>query len=169
MPQNVNGVAGVIVRPLRAADVEACTALMAGLPLWQRYGVSSGAARDWFAGTLRGERLAQVAENAGRVLGFAVYLLRGTFGHSGYVWAVGVAPEAQHRGVGGRLMDAVEDEIFEAGPNVFLLVSARNTPAQRFYERRGYRRIGEMNDYVAPGLTEILYRKTRGPIRPDER
>ncbi len=77
-----------------------------------------------------------------------------------------MAPEAQGRGVGTLLMDAAEDEIFRAGPNVFLLVTATNTRAQRFYERRGYRRIGEIADYIQPGITEVLYRKTLGPIQP---
>lgn len=155
------------VRPLREDDVEACAAIMSGLPLWRAYGVTTREARETFTTALRGAAEVRVAEDAGRVLGFVEYLVRGTFGHSGYVWAVGVARDAQGRGVGGRLMDAAEARIFEAGPNVFLLVGASNAGAQRFYERRGYRRIGEIPDYVRPGLTEILYRKTQGPIRAD--
>jgi ribosomal protein S18 acetylase RimI-like enzyme len=155
----------VTVRPLGPADVEACAAIMSGLPLWQAYGVTIREARETFRAALRGAAQVQVAEDAGRVLGFVEYLVRGTFGHSGYVWAVGVAADAQGRGVGGRLMDAAESEIFRSGPNVFLLVNASNAAAHRFYERRGYRRVGELTDYVGPGLTEILYRKTQGPIR----
>jgi ribosomal protein S18 acetylase RimI-like enzyme len=158
-------VAGVVVRPLRAADVDACAAIMTELPLWQRYGVSATAARETFADALGGVSHVRVAEDGERVVGFVEYLVRGTFGHSGYVWAVGVAANAQGRGVGGRLMDAAEAEIFEAGPNVFLLVNAANAGAQRFYERRGYRRVGTLPDYILAGVTEILYRKTRGPIR----
>lgn len=160
-----NHVAGMVVRPLRAADIEACAAIMTGLSLWQRYGVSAATARETFVGALCGTSHVQVAEDGGRVLGFVEYLTQGTFGHSGYVWAVGVAVNAQGRGVGGRLMDAAETEIFEAGPNVFLLVNGANAGAQRFYERRGYRRVGTLPDYILPGVTEILYRKTRGPIR----
>jgi len=140
---------------------------MTELPLWQRYGVSAAAARETFAEALRGALQVRVAEDGGRVLGFVEYLVRGTFGHSGYVWAVGVAANAQGRGVGGRLMDAAEAAIFEAGPNVFLLVTAANAGAQRFYERRGYRRVGTLPDYILPGVTEVVYRKTRGPIRHD--
>ena len=138
---------------------------MSGLPLWRAYGVTIREARETFAAALGGAALVEVADDGGRVVGFVEYLVRGTFGHSGYVWSIGVAPGAQGRGVGGQLMDAAEAKIFEAGPNVFLLVTASNTDAQRFYERRGYRRIGEIPDYVRPGLTEILYRKTQGPIR----
>ena len=155
------------VRPLRPADVEACAAIMSGLPLWRAYGVTIEDARATFAAALRGAARVQVAEDEARVVGFVEYLARGTFGHSGYVWAIGVAAGAQGRGIGTLLMDAAETEIFKAGPNVFLLVTASNAGAQRFYERRGYRRVGELPDYVRPRLTEIVYRKTRGPIHPD--
>lgn len=157
------------VRPLREEDVEACAAIMSGLPLWRRYGVTPDLARESFsrmhAGVHSGRARAQVADDAGRLVGFVTYLLRGTFGHSGYVWSLGVAAGAQGHGVGTRLMDAAEAEILGEGPNVFLLVGAENERAQRFYERRGYRRIGELNEYLIAGVTEILYRKTQGPIR----
>lgn len=142
---------------------------MSGLPLWRQYGVGVREATKTFAAALAGAAQVQVADDGVRLVGFVEYLVRGTFGHSGYVWAIGVAPDAQGRGVGGRLMDAAEAAIFEAGPNVFLLVTAGNEGAQRFYERRGYRRIGELADYVRPGITEILYRKTKGPIRAETR
>ncbi len=154
------------IRPLVEGDVDACAALMQRIPLWAQYRITPEAARRVFTGALGGLSHVQVAEEDGSVIGFVEYLLRGTFGHSGYVWALGVAPEAQGRGVGTLLMDAAEDEIFRAGPNVFLLVTATNTRAQRFYERRGYRRIGEIADYIQPGITEVLYRKTLGPIQP---
>lgn len=155
------------IRPFRAEDLDACAALLLALPLWRQYHVTPEAARALFLRALGGELRSQVAEESGRVVGVVVYTLRGTFDHSGYVRAVGVAEDVQGRGVGGRLMDAAEEEIFQAGPNVFLLVTSTNTGAQRFYERRGYRRVGEIPDYVRPGITEVLYRKTRGPIHPD--
>lgn len=155
------------IRPIRDADVAACAALMRRIPLWAQYGVTEEEARAVFRGALAGWAEVRVAERDGGVVGFVEYVLRGTFGHSGYVWALGVAPEAQGRGVGAALMDTAEDEIFRHGPNVFLLVAAGNAAAQRFYERRGYRRVGEIPDYIRAGLTELIYRKTLGPIRPE--
>jgi ribosomal protein S18 acetylase RimI-like enzyme len=155
----------VTIRSLRDADVEPCAAIMLGLPLWQRYGTTAEEARALFHGALAGDARASVAEENGRVVGFIVYSLRGTFDRSGYVRAIGVAADAQGRGTGGRLMQAAETEILAHGPNVFLLVSAGNQDAHRFYERRGYRRIGQIADYVRPGIAEVLYRKTLGPIR----
>jgi ribosomal-protein-alanine N-acetyltransferase len=161
-----NNGAAMTIRPIRDSDVAACAALMRRIPLWAQYGVTADEAHAVFRGALAGGTHVRVAEQDGRVIGFIEYVLRGTFGHSGYVRALGVAPEAQGRGVGGSLMDTAEGEIFCHGPNVFLLVSAGNAGAQRFYERRGYRRIGEIPDYLRAGLTEFIYRKTLGPIRP---
>jgi ribosomal protein S18 acetylase RimI-like enzyme len=152
----------VTIRPLGATDVVACAEILLSLPLWQRYGTTRQDALALFTRAAVGS--ARVAERGGRVAGFVVYSLRGTFEHSGYVRAIGVGAGDQGRGVGSLLMDAAEQDILAQGPNVFLLVSADNAAARRFYERRSYREIGEIPDYVGPGLTEILYRKTTGPI-----
>jgi ribosomal protein S18 acetylase RimI-like enzyme len=48
---------------------------------------------------------------------------------------------------------------------VFLLVATWNAGARRFYERRGYQRIGEITDYLRRGITEVVYRKSLGPIQ----
>ena len=153
------------IRPMRGTDVDACAALMLATPLWITYHVTPERARAIFVDAVGGASTGLVAVDGGRVIGFVVYRLRGTFAHSGYILDVGVAGDAQNRGVGTLLMDAAETEILRAGPNVFLLVSAFNTRAQRFYERRGYQRIGEIPDYIQPGTTEVLYRKTLGPIQ----
>ena len=155
----------VTIRPMREADVGTCASIMLAVPLWTPYGVTTiDAARAAFADVIAGTCLGLVAEEAGRIVGFVVYTLRGTFVHSGYVRSVAVAPEAQHQGVGARLMDAAETAILDHGPNVFLLVSTWNAGARRFYEHRGYQRIGEITDYVRRGITEVVYRKTLGPI-----
>jgi len=151
---------------MRMEDAEACAAIILGTPLWEHYGIATEeAARATLADVFDGTCSGLVAEEDGRIAGFVVYTAEGTFVHSGYVRTVAVAPEARHRGVGRRLMDAAEGEIFNHGPNVFLLVSAWNASAQRFYEVRGYRRVGEIADYVQRGITEVLYRKTLGPIQ----
>ncbi len=164
----------VLIRRLRAADVDVCAHIVAGDPLWQRYGVTLTRARQEIRGALvaaaRGGRAAHtagefvVAERGHEVEGFIWFRLDGTFHHSGYVRWVGVSPQAQGRGIGRRLMRYAEDRMFSDGPNVFLMVSDFNKRAQTFYEKLGYTRVGMIPDYVVPGVTEYLYRKTRGPI-----
>jgi ribosomal protein S18 acetylase RimI-like enzyme len=164
----------VRVRRMRAEDVETCARIVAGDPLWRRYGVTLPGARRSFrralAGTRRGGSTARgtgqiaVAHEGSRVVGFVWFRVEGTFHHSGYVRWIAVAPASRSHGVGERLMRHAEDRMFREGTNVFLTVSDFNTKAQAFYRRLGYTRVGTLADYVVPGITEYLYRKTQGPI-----
>ncbi len=154
------------IRVLRAHDIPVCGAIVASDALWQRYRISARKARQLIRGARRRRERLYVATADGQVVGFIWFLLHGTFVHSGYIRWIGVAPLARGKGVGTALMAFAETQILRTGPNVFLLVSAFNRLAQRFYRRRDYQPIGRLADYVAPGLTELLYRKTTGPIRP---
>ena len=166
--------ARVAIRRLQPADVEACARIVAGDPLWQRYHITLAQARRAIRRTLtamrRRGRAARdagefaVAHSGGQVTGFVWFRLDGTFHHSGYVRWIAVASETQGLGVGRRLMEYAERRIFKVGPNVFLTVSDFNEGAQAFYEKLGYTRLGPIPDYIVPGITEVLYRKTRGPI-----
>ncbi len=170
----------VTVGRMRPGDVEACARIVAGDPLWQRYGVTLPRARQAFRRgvaqmrrgrtALRGRPASRaggeiaVAREGRRAVGFVWFRLDGTFHHSGYVRWIGVSSDARGRGIGERLMQYAESRIFSSGPNVFLTVSAFNTRAQTFYRRLGYTRVGAIPDYVVPGITEYLFRRTRGPI-----
>jgi ribosomal-protein-alanine N-acetyltransferase len=39
-----------------------------------------------------------------------------------------------------------------------------NDAARRLYDRLGYRVVGELTDYLVQGHSEVLLRKTVGPI-----
>ncbi len=162
------------VRGMRADDVEACAQIVAGEQLWQRYGLTLQRARRVLRRAQAAKRrggvsarnigdLAVVSEG-GRILGFIWFHRSGTFRHSGYIQWIAVAPEARGRGVGRDLMRYSEERILKKGPNVMLLVADFNLEAQAFYEKLGYARVGAIPDYMVRGITELLYRKTRGPI-----
>jgi ribosomal protein S18 acetylase RimI-like enzyme len=95
------------------------------------------------------------------VVGFIRYLTAGTFSHSGYVRAVAVAPAEQGGGVGAALLAHAERRIFRRANDVFLLVAHFNRRAQTFYRRNGYTKVGELKNYVVPGINEYVYRKAR--------
>ncbi len=157
--------AQVRIRPLLPRDISACATIVATEPLWQRYGITARHAQQQLRGAVhRGDRV-YVAVAQGQVVGFVWFQIRGTFAHSGYVRWIGIASSARGKGIGSALMDVAERQILPHGPNVFLLVSDFNRRAQRFYRALGYRLVGTLPDYVLPGLTELLYRKTLGPIR----
>jgi ribosomal protein S18 acetylase RimI-like enzyme len=96
------------------------------------------------------------------VAGFLILNMTGAF--VGYIQTVCVAPEWRGRGLGAIVIHFAEERIFGETPNVFMTVSSFNTDAQRLYERLGYQRIGELTDYIVAGHSEILLRKTIGPL-----
>ena len=106
------------------------------------------------------EVLVALVENV--LSGFIIVNMAGPF--QGYIQVLCVFPECRHRGVGSALIGFAEKRIFRETPNVFLCVSSFNTTAQRFYEQLGYKRIGEIEDYVIEGHSEFLMRKTLGPL-----
>jgi ribosomal protein S18 acetylase RimI-like enzyme len=96
------------------------------------------------------------------IVGFVLLDVRGPF--RGYIHLLGVMPEWRNRGIGAMLIKYVEQRIFRELPNVFLCVSSFNRAAQRFYKRMGFKRVGNIPDYIVKGHSEYLMRKTRGPI-----
>jgi ribosomal protein S18 acetylase RimI-like enzyme len=145
------------IAPLTAADVPAAAALVAALPLYRRYGYAEAAVARDLAAALADPRSAVLAARAdGALVGLLWAIDRGAFARSLYVKLVAVHADAHSRGVGRALVRAAE-AMPQAARGVALLCSADNEPAQRFYERLGYLRVGAIPSYVAPDLDELIY------------
>ncbi len=155
----------VSIRPFRPSDAPACGRIVDATPLWRRYGLTGGAlARALVAST----EPIFVADDAGVVLGFAWVLRSGAFGRSGYLRLIAVDPDRRGARVGEELLRAFEAEAQSRSADAFLLVSDFNAGARRFYLREGYVEVGRLDDYVVPGVSEILMRKRLGrPAAPD--
>ncbi len=152
---------------MQPSDIPSLARLMAGDPLWQRYGVTEESAARRLAGGLEQAATILVADEDGACLGFVWYVGRGAFARSGYIMLIGVQPGARSRGVGRALVARAEAAMFAGVDDIFLLVSDFNEPAQRFYQGLGYTQVGSIPDYVVPGITELIYRKRReGPAAP---
>lgn len=148
-----------ITRLATAEDAEACAQLMATSEPWITLG------RD-HAASLRvvgnPSREVYVARDGTAVAGFVILCMTGAF--VGYIQTVCVAPERRGLGLGSQLIRYAEERILRDSPNVFMCVSEFNEGARRLYARLGYQTVGELRDYIVRGHTEILLRKTTGPI-----
>ena len=140
-------------------DLGAMAALMAASDPWLTLGRSAETCLAVLSDTGK-ERYAAFDGDA--FAGFLILNLRGAF--VGYLQTVFVAPQARGRGTGSALIAFAEERIFSQHPNVFLCVSAFNTGARRLYERLGYATVGVLSDFLTTGQSELLLRKTRGPI-----
>ncbi len=144
----------------RASEAEACARMMAASEPWVTLG------RDFnqsFRVLTDPSREVYVVAMEGQVVGFAILNMQGAF--VGYIQTVCVKPEWRNKGLGSRLVAFAEERIFREWPNVFLCVSSFNPGARKLYERLGYKTVGELEDYLVSGHSEILMRKTLGPLR----
>jgi ribosomal protein S18 acetylase RimI-like enzyme len=149
------------IRPLESeAEAQWCARLMSFSEPWVTLGRTYQESLERMRDDARERYLARL----GSVLaGFLVLNLKGAF--VGYIQSVCVAPEQRRKGIGARLVGFAEERILRESPNVFLCVSSFNHEARRLYERLGYRMVGTLADYLVRGHSELLLRKTIGPIR----
>ena len=77
-----------------------------------------------------------VAEEPGRIVGFSIGL------NSGNLWALFVRPEAEGRGVGSALHQAVLDWFSQQRLDRLWLTTGTETRARSFYEARGWSLAG---------------------------
>jgi len=87
-----------------------------------------------------------VADDRGSVVGYAYGAVEGydyvsLRGPAAVLHDLIVAPDRRSRGVGGRLLEAMLAALASRGaPRVVLSTAYRNEPAQRLFERMGFRR-----------------------------
>ena len=158
----MRGFSGKGLRIRRLADrleAEACARMMAASEPWttlgrgyeEQLGIITDPSREVY-----------VAVAGGEVAGLVVVEMNGSI--RGYVKSICVAPGRRGTGIGSRLMAHAEERILGETPNVFLCVSDFNEGARRFYRRLGYEEVGELRDYLVAGRSEVLMRKTVGPL-----
>jgi ribosomal protein S18 acetylase RimI-like enzyme len=148
------------IRPLRAtAEARTCAAFMAASEPWLTLQYPE---ERVFQRLTDPAREVHIAEMENQIVGALMLCLSGPL--SGYIQTIAVHPAWRGRGLGTQLMRFAEEKIFRKSPNVFLCVTAFNHGAQKFYERLGYQKVGALENYLQHGHTEILMRKTKGPL-----
>ncbi len=155
--------ADLAIRPLATRDeAEACARMMAATEPWITL------RRDYEACLrvmLDETRERYVAYRGDRLAGLLILNVRGAF--VGYIQTVCAAEEFRGTGVGTALVAFAEERIFRDFRNAFICVSDFNHGARRLYERLGFRLVGELTDYVVAGHSELLLRKSIGPLCTD--
>ncbi len=148
------------IRELHSAEeAEECARLMSGSEPWITL------RRDYdlcFKMLTDSRREVYVALLRQEIVGFMILQMRGPF--IGFIQTAGVKPEWRNKGIGTKLVKFAENLIFRKTPNVFMCVSSFNPKAQKLYARLGYKVIGELKDFIIPGHSEVLLRKTTAPL-----
>ena len=149
----------LIRRPRSPQELEECARLMAGQEPWLTLGRDYQHALQLLSDP---SREVYVAAGEGGLAGFIIVVMGGAF--RGYIQTIAVAPAWQGHGIGSKLIAFAEERIFSESPNAFICVSDFNGKARRLYERLGYKLVGELQDFVVAGHSELLLRKSIGPL-----
>jgi GNAT superfamily N-acetyltransferase len=145
-----------VIRPAVAADLPALAGLMAASALLQRYRTTyEGALASLTAALEEADTIlvSDTAEVGMAWLTFAPGVLNG----AAYLRLLLVASPGEGRGA--ELLEATEEEARTRARHLYLLVTKDNAGARRFYERHGYRHVGDLPALVWPDLDEALYHK----------
>ena len=151
---------GVEIRRLEhRADAEICARMMADSEPWITLRRDYDASLKILTDPSREVYLAMVGDE---IVAFIAINMQGAF--VGYLQSVCVVPRWRGKGIGSELMDYVEKRILSETHNVFICVSSFNERVQKLYKRRGYEIVGELKNWIVPGHSEILLRKTIAPL-----
>lgn len=136
-----------------------CADIMAATDPWVTLGMDKSRCRMGFEGPGKEVHLAWEGES---IAGFMILQTAGSF--RGYIQTLCAAPRFRGSGVGTQLLQYAEDRVSAYSPNLFICVSEFNKGALKLYLNFGFIQVGVIPDFVKEGYTELLLRKTRGPL-----
>jgi ribosomal protein S18 acetylase RimI-like enzyme len=101
-----------------------------------------------------------IIESENEIAGFVIIQICGTF--SGYIQTICISETYRGNGFGSTLLQFCEERILKFSPNVFICVSSFNKRAAKLYYDFGFKLVGELDNFVKEGYSELLLRKTVG-------
>lgn len=140
-------------------DFDTAASLMAQSEPWITLGMHKEQCLKAFEGEFKEIYILSVDQV---LAGFIILQTQGSF--KGYIQTICIHPAYRGQGLGTKLIKYCESLIFKYSPNVFICVSSFNTKAFNLYTQLGYTMVGELPHFVQQGYTEILLRKTIGPV-----
>jgi ribosomal protein S18 acetylase RimI-like enzyme len=140
------------------ADFSVCAKMMSATDPWITLEMDYEQCLKAFDGDFREIWLLEIEK---QISGFVIIQTCGTF--SGYIQTICIDNAYRGKGYGRKLLQFCEDRILKFSPNVFICVSSFNKGALKLYLDFGFKLIGEMENFVREGYSEILLRKTVGP------
>jgi [ribosomal protein S18]-alanine N-acetyltransferase len=138
---------------------ETCARMMSMSDPWITYGMDPTFCLKAFEGECKE---VYVLEKDNEILGFVILQVCGSF--RGYIQTLCVKETFRGQGLGRMLLQFCEERILKISPNIFICVSAFNKGAMKLYYDFGFKLVGELPDFIKKGITELLLRKSFGPI-----
>jgi GNAT superfamily N-acetyltransferase len=143
------------------ADLAEAAQLMAESSLLRRYQVTYQSAFASLSNALSNGDLILICRKA-ELRGFA-WLSFGPRLLNGAAYLRLLLVAAPGQGDGTRLLLAAEAAARPVSNHLYLLATTDNDGARRFYERHGYRHVGDLPGLVLPDVDEALYHRALRP------
>ena len=141
--------------------IATCAKMMTNTDPWITLGFSYDQCLTAFDGP--GKEIYVLVEKE-EIAGFVILQFCGTF--KGYIQTICIHDAYRGKGFGTKLLMFCEERIFKISPNIFICVSSFNHGAIKLYSSLGFKLVGELDNFVKHGFTELLLRKTIGPMVP---
>jgi len=135
-----------------------CALMMSETDPWITLGMNYDQCLVAFEGTCKEIYIITIGKT---IAGFVILQVCGAF--SGYIQTICIREDYRGKGLGTILLKFCEERILKFSPNVFICVSSFNEAAIKLYYEFGFKLVGELNNFVKEGFTELLLRKTVGP------
>lgn len=135
----------VRIRPAVGSEFDSCAERMSATDPWQTYQCSI----PWCANLPKWRGSSLFLAEAEKPIGFMLLQAKGFLG-SPYIAAVAVAPEFRTRGIGSEMLHFAETVLAEER-HIYLCLSSFNSRAFALYQRHGFAKIGELQDFIADG------------------
>ena len=139
-------------------EIAVCARMMSRTDPWITLDMNYRQCLDAFEGRCKEIYIVRIGP---QIAGFVILQVCGTF--SGYIQTVCISEDHRGKGIGTTLLSFCEERVLKFSPNLFICVSSFNTGAIRLYEKFGFKIVGELENFVKQGFTELLMRKTAGP------
>ncbi len=101
-------------------------------------------------------------EEDGQILGFAYFAPAAMTDRTWYLYWIAVSKQTQARGIGGKLLAFVEEEIRRQNGRILLIETsslAHYDLTRRFYLKHRYEQVAQLPDFYADGDHMVIFRK----------
>lgn len=153
-----------MLRPVTPDDTDALVGLTAGTGFFKPHELDTlrEVLDDYHAGNAAHGHRAFAWEAGGRAVGYAYYAPVAMTDRAWNLYWIAVAKDQQGRGVGGRLLEFVEEDI-RARSGRLLLIETSSTahyePTRSFYLKYKYALAATVPDYYADGDGLVIFSK----------
>jgi ribosomal protein S18 acetylase RimI-like enzyme len=153
-----------MLRPISPADTDGLIELTATTGFFKPLEIDTlrEVLDDYHATSRHHGHRAFAWEEGSRILGYVYHAPAAMTDRTWYLYWIAVAPDQQGRGLGGKLLGFVEEDVRQQAGRLLLIETsstAHYEPTRRFYLKYGYSVVAQIPDFYADGDGLVVFSK----------